>query len=140
MRKEQQGSIEVLLGHAADPVGNGVAYARLRSIQGERLVRVPFRVQRFAGLDGREVGYAALNAIASLIRERGVERATFVLNDGQLVADLEEHRDVPPPIVLPYVRLRCTLNRFASHTLRVSTDGDDLAQRAKAEVAFHQAA
>lgn len=131
--------VQVQLGYAADEVGKGVAYARLASRTGERLVRAAFRVQRFAGLDGREVAYAALTAIASMLSERGVERAVFSVPDAALVADRSEHRDVPPPIVLPYVRLGCALNRFKAFALAVGVD-PDLTQRAIAEVALTPAA
>ena len=45
--------LQAHIGYAADAVGNGIAYARLTSRTGERLVRVAFRVQRFsAELEG----------------------------------------------------------------------------------------
>ncbi len=143
--QERLPAIDAHLGYAADRHGRGVAYARLVRRQaedgaGERLLRVPFRAQRFAGLDGREVGYAALAAVADLLHDRGVTVASFNLIDGQLIADVNEHRDVPLPLVIPYVRLGCALNRFASYSLQASSDAEDLAQRARAEVALHEAA
>jgi hypothetical protein len=102
-------------------------------------VRVAFRVQRFEGLGGREIGYAALTAVAIMLRERGIERASFGLADADLVADCNSHRDVPPPLVLPYVRLRCALNRFAAYILNVGGD-PDLEARARAELVLHTAA
>jgi hypothetical protein len=140
MRTDRHPEIEAMVGYAADRRGTGVAYVRLRSGAGDRLLRVPFRVQRFAGLDQYEVGYAALTSVAAYLRDRGVARATFLLNDLRLVEDVQKRRDVPPPIELPYVRLCCTLNRFDSYHLRCSSDGEDLAQRARAEVALHEAA
>ena len=131
--------VQVQLGYAADGVGNGVAYARLSSRTGERLVRAAFRVQRCRGLDDREVAYGALTAIAVLLSDRGVEHPMFVVPDANLVSDRNEHRDVPPPIVLPYVRLGCALNRFKSYTLALGDD-PDLMHRARAEVALHHAA
>jgi hypothetical protein len=131
--------VQVQLGYAADEVGNGVAYARLSSRSGERLVRAAFRAQRFSGLDGREVAYAALSAIALMLSERGVERPRFLVPDAALVADRNEHRDVPLPIVLPYVRLGCILNRFKAFALEYGSD-PDLTQRAVAEVALTPAA
>jgi hypothetical protein len=104
------------------------------------LVRVPFRAQRFAGLDAREVGYAALTAIADMLHERGMSSATFHLSDAQLVEDVSQHRDVPLALVLPYVRLGCALNRFDSLKLETSSSAEDLTQRARAEVALHEAA
>jgi len=126
--------IEAPLGFAATRGGNGVAYARLRSAGSERLIRVPFQVQRCAGLEEREVGYAALDAVASHLRERGVRRVRFLVADGQLVDDVRLRREVPPPIVLPYVRLGCTLNRFERCELRRSGGDADLTRRAQAEL------
>ena len=131
--------VQAQLGYAADRLGEGISYARLTTRAGERLVRVAFRVQRFEGLQGREVGYAALTAVASMLRERGVERAGFGLADLELVADCNEHRDVPPALVLPYVRLRCALNRFAAATVCAGGDAD-LEARARAELVLHSAA
>lgn len=135
--------VQVQLGYAADRVGNGVAYARLSSRTGERLVRAAFRVPVLRAQDdtvvARLVSYAALTAIAALLSERGIDRASFLVPDRTLVSDRNEHRDVPPPIVLPYVRLGCALNRFKTYTLDVGDD-PDLAQRARAEVALNHAA
>ena len=131
--------VQVQLGYAADGVGNGVAYARLTSRTGERLVRAAFRVQRCRGLEGREVAYGALTAIALLLSDRGVDQASFFVPEADLVTDRNEHRDVPPPIVLPYVRLGCALNRFKSNTLAFGND-PDLMHRARAEVALTYAA
>jgi hypothetical protein len=131
--------VQVQLGYAADRLGEGVAYARLTTRAGERLVRVAFRVQRFEGLGGREIGYAAVTAIATVLRERGVDRVSIALADVDLVADCNEHRDVSPPLVLPYVRLRCALNRFAAYALQSGGD-PDLEARARAELVLHTAA
>lgn len=131
--------VQVQLGYAADRLGEGIAYARLTTRAGARLVRVAFRVQRFESLSGREIGYAAMAAVATMLRERGLDRAAFVLADTDLVADCTAHRDVPPPLVLPYVRLRCALNRFAEYQLREGED-PDLDGRARAELLLHTAA
>jgi hypothetical protein len=131
--------VQVQLGYAADRLGEGIAYARLTTRAGERLVRVAFRVQRFPGLDEREISYAALTAVAGMLCERGLTRASFVLADAELVADCTAHRDVPPPLVLPYVRLRCALNRFAAYELHAGAD-PDLEGRARAELVLHTAA
>lgn len=135
--------VQVQLGYAADGVGNGVAYARLSSRTGERLVRAAFRVPLRQAQDDairqRLVSYSALTAVATMLAERGVDRATFFVPDGNLVSDRNEHRDVPPPIVLPYVRLGCALNKFKSYTL-AHGDDPDLIQRARAEVALNPAA
>lgn len=140
MHKSKPETIGVHLGYAADAAGEGIVYARLRSNAGERLVRAVFRVKRFAGLGEREVGYAALAAVAQLLIERRYERVEFALADTGLVDDLEHHRDVPPPLVLPYVRLRCSLNRFAKAGISMNAGHEDLAQRARSEVALRTAA
>jgi len=74
------------------------------------------------------------------VRERGIECAEFAVADTDLVDDLRRHRDVPAPLVLPYVRLRCTLNRFHQSAVVQLLDDADLTQRARAEVALHTAA
>lgn len=132
-------TVEALIGYAADAGGRGVVYARLAAPE-EHLLRVPFSVRRGRDLNGREVGFGALAAIAGELRKRGVRRATFGLEDAQLIEDLDAHRTVPEALVLPYVRLRCALNQFAESTLRLDTKAADLAQRARAEVALHVAA
>ncbi len=136
--------VQVQLGYAADKVGNGVAYARLCSRTGERLVRAAFRVQLLQAAQddtvvARLISYAALAAVATLLSERNIDRAAFLVPDEALVRDRNEHRDVPSPIVLPYVRLGCALNRFKGYTLELGND-PDLAQRARAEVALNHAA
>lgn len=136
MMREAPLVIDAHLGYAADRNGRGVAYIRLAS----RVARVPFRVKRFAGLDAREVGYAALTAAADLLHERRFAAVAFHVGDDQLIDDITQHRDVPLPLVLPYVRLRCSLNRFGSFVLDRSSDAEDLTQRARAEVALHEAA
>lgn len=131
--------VQAQIGYAADHLGNGVAYARLTSRTGERLVRVAFRVQRFTGLKDREVGYGALAAVATLLGEHGIDRVRFHVPDEELIADVSQHRAVPPPIILPYVRLGCALNRMKEFALSHGTD-PDLSQRALAEVTFNTAA
>ncbi|HTU70010.1 MAG TPA: hypothetical protein VMF11_06780 [Candidatus Baltobacteraceae bacterium] len=131
--------VQAQLGYAADGLGEGIAYARLTTRAGERLVRVAFRVPRRCGRDDRVIAYAALTAIASMLREHGLERASFALPDAELVADCHDRREVPPPLVIPYVRLRCALNRFAGYELRVAEDLD-LEGRARAELVLHPAA
>src|SRR5579862_7130965 len=112
-------STSVAVGYGANARGAGVAYARISSGATDHLLRVTFRAQRVPELEGREVGYAALGAVAHTLRNRGIARATFALGDAQLVADIVEHRDVPGPIVVPYVRLRCALNAFDRFDLEV---------------------
>jgi hypothetical protein len=90
----------------------------------------------------RDVAYAALNAVAKYVRECGVERVVFAISDAQLALDLEEHLSVPPALSIPYVTLRCTLNRFAEAAVVATADGiaRDLTARARAEASLHVAA
>lgn len=131
--------MQAQLGYAADDLGNGIAYARLATRTGERLVRVAFRVKRLAGLGGREVAYGALAAVASMLAERGVKSVRLHIPDEELVLDVMEHRDVAPALVIPYVRLGCALNRFASYTV-VHGEDPDLDARARAELFINSAA
>jgi hypothetical protein len=131
--------VQAQLGYAADALGNGIAYARLTTRTGERLVRVAFPVKRFEGLGGREIGYAALAAVATMLRERGVSRVRFYVPDLELVADVTNHRAVAPPLVLPYVRLGCALNQFSSFAVDAGED-PDLDGRARAELFINTAA
>lgn len=131
--------VEATVGFAADARGFGVAYVATKWTKGSLLLRLPFKVQRYPALQDREVGYAALLVVAQALRERGIRRVAFDVADTELVADLVERRPVPPAIALPYVRLGCELNAFAGYTL-AANGGDDLAARARAEVALSFAA
>jgi hypothetical protein len=132
--------VRAKVGYAADAHGHGVAYAGVSS-RGSKalLLRVPFRVHRHPALLGREVGYAALSAVAETLIERGVRRVRLAIGDAELAADLDERRALPAALTLPYVRLGCSLNRFHEHEVIVDPD-EDLAGRARAEVALHSAA
>ncbi len=136
-----KGYIDAATGFAADTQGNGVAYARLMLHGRPRVLRVPFNVKRYPALLDREVGYAALAAVAGALSRRGIERPRFAVGDTQLVRDLAEHRDVPAALMLAYVRLRCALNQFKEYDIAVSAAGEsDLTARARSELAMHVAA
>ncbi|MGZ3497132.1 MAG: hypothetical protein ACXWNK_13420 [Vulcanimicrobiaceae bacterium] len=132
--------VQTAVGFAADGDGSGVAYARLTSGNGHRLVRVPFAVKRYPALFEREIGYAALTAVATYLLQRGVKTVDFAVDDANLAADLRERRDIPQALSLAYVRLGCALNQFFEYRLIDAEDGDDLTARARAEVAMHIAA
>ncbi|HEY8298085.1 MAG TPA: hypothetical protein VIG32_08705 [Candidatus Baltobacteraceae bacterium] len=132
--------VQAAVGFAADPGGYGVAYARLKGGRGERLVRVPFRVTRFPALLDREVGYAALTAVAAHLRERGVAAIEIAVDDAHLATDLRERRELPQALSLAYVRLGCTLNQFRDYSVVDGAGTGDLTARARAEVAMHVAA
>jgi hypothetical protein len=140
MRQDRRSNSEadVTIGYAAGADGSGVAYVRLTSAAGEHLLRVPFEGRRSAPSD-REAGYAALTAVAIRLRRAGVQRARFAVGDAELLDEIAGHRELPESFVLPYVRLRCALNQLGAFSLKLATD-EDLAQRARAEVAMHTAA
>lgn len=137
MRKAQAS-----VGYAADDAGNGVAYVRvLLKEGGPRVLRVAFRVQRQPALSGREVGYAALTAVCSALRRRGIELVRFAIDDQALVGDLRNRENVPPPLAMPYVRLGCALNQFRRFEIADFPASDaDLTARARSETALHVAA
>jgi hypothetical protein len=139
--RKRGGVIEATVGYAADGRGSGVAYAAVTQPGrgGPAVMRVPFRVRRFPALLEREIGYAALAALAEALLDRGVRRVRLGVNDPELVADLSERRPVPVPLSLPYVRLGCVLNQFAEHEVVLEPDRD-LDARARAETALGHAA
>lgn len=133
--------VHAQVGFAADDAGQGVAYVRLSLDESGRILRVPFTVRRCAGLNGREVGYAALSAVGVVLQRRTIERVRIHVDDDQLVTDLHEHREVPAPLVLSYVRLRCTLNQFKDYDIVLEATRDsDVTMRARSEAAMHVAA
>ena len=67
-------SADVAVGYAADRAGNGIAYAAIATGTDRAAVRVTFSTQPLPALDGRELGYAALNAVATYLRGRGFGR------------------------------------------------------------------
>jgi hypothetical protein len=134
-------TIDAAVGFAADDVGNGVGFVDLRTPRAQRVARVDFSVRRIPALLGREIGYAALTAVAKRIADSGFEEASFRLADSQLVDDLDGKTEVPSPLALAYVNLRCQLNRFRlAVVLDDESAAGDLAARARAEVTLHIAA
>ncbi|MFN2448878.1 MAG: hypothetical protein ABR508_03665 [Candidatus Baltobacteraceae bacterium] len=134
-----KGFIAAALGFAAGERGEGIAYVRFPGVECARVLRVPFTVKRFAGLQDREVGYAAVRAVAEVLRKRGAAAAAFHIEDPALAGDLREHRDVPAALTLAYVRLRCALNRFDRYEVHAAAESD-LTARARSEAALHVAA
>jgi len=138
--KRMKGLVHAAVGFAADGQGNGVAYARVGH-SAARVLRVPFTVKRYPALLDREVGYGALIAVSDALRRRGCERVRFFVDDERLVRDVLEHRDVPAPLTLAYVRLGCALNQLREYEIAGSPQGEsDLTARARSEVAMHVAA
>lgn len=136
--------VVVTIGFAAAANGDGVAYAAVRGPAGSEaaLVRVAFRCRPAPALLGRDVAYAALAAVACDVRRRGLPAVEFRLDDAELCADLAERRTVPAPLVVPYVAVRCALNRFASARVVRSAERSvrDLTARARADVCLNVAA
>jgi hypothetical protein len=131
------------IGFAAGEDGAGVAYARLRDGRnGDLVLREQFRCRPVPALRGRNVAYAALAAIVRSVLESGARRVRFEIADADLVVDLAEHRAVPAPLTMPYVSLRCALNRFSEATVVVAdgTVARDLTARARAEALLEVAA
>ncbi len=131
-------------GFAANSAGNGVAYIALSDGENcdETLVRVPFRCRPLPALRGRDIAYAAAQGVATHLVRRGLRAVALVFDDVSLARDLVDHAPVPPALTIPYVQLRCTLNRFARidfHAIGNSSTRD-LRTRARAEVALAVAA
>jgi hypothetical protein len=140
-RRAPQPSL-VTVGFAADE-RHGIAYAIVGSAGGRgSLVRVGFACRPLPALLGRDVAYFALDAVAAELQRRGLERANFQIDDEYLPADLAQRRSVPSSLIVPYVALRCKLNRFREAT--VSAAGGavarDITARARAEVSLDIAA
>jgi hypothetical protein len=143
---EKRRLAQVTVGFAAEAGGAGIAYAALHrsSESGGRgsLVRVGFTCRPLSSLLGRDVAYAALDAVAAVLLERGIRRVEFALDDERLPVDLAERRSLPGTLIVPYVALRCRLNRFQAVCVTAARDGAarDLTARARAEVSLHVAA
>ena len=126
----------VTVGFAAGPGGYGVAYAATGA--GGRNgspVRVEFVCRPLPALRGRDVAYAALDAVLAELAERGMTRAVIAIDDASLPLDVAERRSLPNALIVPYVALRYRLNRFAAVTIVEAHDGvaRDLTARARAE-------
>lgn len=141
-KRESEDVIQVSVGYGADEAGSGVAYAMIHGRRAGPPLRVPFSVRRYRSLSGREVAYAALLAVAEPVRERVTGPVRFLIDDRALVTDLSERRPVPLALTMPYVALRCRLNRFraAEVTQAATSEIGDLSARALAEVSLHVAA
>src|ERR1700676_3405079 len=98
-------------GFAADE-RPGICYATVGGGARETLVRVEFACRPLPVLQGRDVAYYALDALATELLRRRIGRVEIHLDDERLLEDLAERRPVPNPLVVPYVALRCKLNRF----------------------------
>jgi hypothetical protein len=127
----------VTVGFAAGPGGNGVAYAALGA--GGRNgspVRVEFVCRPLPALRGRDVAYAALDAVLAELARRGADRLAIAIDDENLPLDLAERRSLPGALVVPYVALGCRMNQFAEVRVVEARDAvaRDLTARCRAEV------
>ena len=134
----------VSVGFAVHPGGAGVAFAALHEADGGRsVVRIAFRCRPLVALGGRDVAYAALAAVAGALLECGRRDVVFRVAEAGLVTDLTQRRTLPAALTVPYVELRCRLNRFATARFDVRP-GDpavrELTARARAEASFDIAA
>lgn len=136
--------VTATLGFAAGGTGGGIGYVELAGADDRQsaLVRVVFRCRPLPALRGRDVAYAALDAAAAQLLRRGLRNVELRLDDEALALDVAEHRPVPAALTIPYVRLRCVLNRFACCRVRAVHDRTtrDLGARARAEVSLDVAA
>jgi hypothetical protein len=124
----------VTAGFAADE-RHGICYATVGGGARGTLVRVEFACRPLAVLQGRDVAYYALEALANELLRRRVQRVEIHIDDDRLLEDLAERRTVPNPLIVPYVALRCTLNRFEQASVRrAGSVARDLSARAQAEV------
>ncbi|GAC1299598.1 MAG: hypothetical protein NVSMB19_04200 [Vulcanimicrobiaceae bacterium] len=135
--------VSISVGFAAGGHGSGVAYASTEADGMEpALVRVAFRCRPLPALAGRDVAYAALESLASELLRRGRSAVELRVDDPALAADIAERRPLPASLTLPYVRLRCTLNRFREASVIAAADGTirDLTARARVEASLDVAA
>jgi len=131
-------SADAAVGHAADSTGNGIAYVAIATGTGRAVVKVPFSVVPLTGLDGRELGYAAVGAVAAYLRSRGFTRVRIRLADEITVDDLNGRRSVPLALAMAYVKTRCILHGFAVARVERGEpiETHDLQTRARAEIAL----
>jgi len=125
----------------AEHEGRGIAYATVSGARGPA-VRVGFACRPLPALRGREVAYAALEAVAEAVLERPIGRVVFRIDDDNLPADLAQRRALPNALIVPYVALRCSLNRFREARVEHAADSviRDLTARARADVWLNLAA
>jgi|HubBroStandDraft_1064217.scaffolds.fasta_scaffold63862_2 hypothetical protein len=135
-------SADVAVGYAADRSGRGIAYAAIATGTSRSVVAVPFGAVPLAAHEGRELGYAALTAVASHLRSNGFTRVRLRLADHQTVDDVCARTTVPPALTMAYVRARCVLHGFALARVEraEAVETHDLEARARADVALRAAA
>jgi hypothetical protein len=133
---------DVALGYAVGDSGNGIVYAAVNRGTATATVRLSFSAPPLPGLEGRDVGYAAVAAVGAYLKARGFARVRLRLGDGRVVADLNGTASPPKPLAMAYVKIRCLLHGLGAARLEAgdSVDVRDLAMRAQAEVRLTAAA
>lgn len=131
-------SADVAVGYAADRAGNGIAYAAIATGSGRSAARVTFGAVPLGALDGRELGYAAVTAVAAYLRGRGFNRVRLRIADENVVDELSGRRPVPLPLAMAYVKASCALHGFSAARVERGEPIEtyDLQTRASAEVAL----
>jgi len=125
----------VIVGFAADPNGNGIAYAQIAGAN--QLLRATYAIRRNA--PERAGAYAALGSILRALIERGYDRLEISIDDPVLHDEMQHRKDVPRALNLAYIQLGCLLNRLRGVTFG-SPEGAELTRRARSEVVTPAAA
>lgn len=141
---QQHGAAEpvvVSVGLVSDEAGDGTAYGIARRGFLETPFSISFQAQVRPALEGRDTSYAALLAVGSYVRRRGVRNVVIRFPDARVANDLKQRADVPAALTLPYIELRCSLNRFedAEVVPLPAADAEAVVARAAA-AALHTAA
>lgn len=151
VHKRVQRPAAATIGFAADANGRGIVYAKIwatsvgaraAKTRLEPIVRVGFTAPLRPALQGREVAYAAVETIAKELLRLEIDSVELCVADSAIATDLAERRSVPAGLQLPYIALRCTLNRFSTFSVTTCDDGTarDLTARARAEILLDHAA
>lgn len=132
---------DIAVGYAADAQGNGIAFAAIATGTATATVRLTFAAPPQPALEGREMGYAAVAALARHLKGRGIGRARIRLADAHVVAELGGGSP-PKALAMAYVRVRCLLYGlgFARLECAEPVEVRDLVARASAEVRVRVAA
>lgn len=130
------------IGYAADLEGRGIAFVTIATGSGRTVLRVPFSATPLAIHEGREIGYAAVNAVAHELRRRGFARIRLRVGNPRVVADLAAPCVVAPALAMAYVKVRCVMNSFRSARVEIAElrEIEDLESRARAELDLQSAA
>ncbi len=135
-RKRQSARV----GYATNDDGAGIVYARIVENGRARILRAAFRLSKSDnGGDPRAAGFAALCAIAPLLRRHAAD-VDVLVDDVHVAENLTHHSELPAGLLLAYVGARCALNTLRSARLLVAAGPNDLAARARAEVSLRIAA